>query len=59
MEASDATIHRVAVGSYVGLYNGRITEVNQDNIKIVELVPDGAGCWVERESTIVMVKSDA
>lgn len=59
VEASDATLHRVAVGSYLGLYNGRITAVNQDNVKIVELIPDGAGCWAERETTVTMVKSDA
>lgn len=58
VEASDGTLHRVAVGGYVGLYNGRIVAVNQENVKVVELIPDGAGCWVERETTISMVKSD-
>jgi type IV pilus assembly protein PilP len=59
VEASDFTLHRVAVGGYLGLYNGRITEVNQNNIKVIELIPDGAGCWVERETVVAMVKSDA
>jgi type IV pilus assembly protein PilP len=57
VEASDATLHRVAVGSYLGLNNGRITIVSQSNVKVIELIPDGAGCWVERETTIKMVKS--
>lgn len=59
VEASDATLHRVAVDGYVGLYNGRITEVNPDNVKVIELIPDGAGCWVERETVVTMVKTDA
>jgi type IV pilus assembly protein PilP len=59
VEASDATLHRVAVGNYLGLYNGRITGVNQDNVKVIELIPDGAGCWVERETVVAMVESDA
>ena len=59
VEASDATLHRVAVGGYVGLYNGRITEVSPDNVKVLELIPDGAGCWVERETVVAMVKTDA
>ncbi|XQW84765.1 pilus assembly protein PilP [Thalassotalea piscium] len=59
VEASDSTLHRVAVGNYVGLYNGRISEVNQNNIKVIELIPDGSGCWVERETVVTMVKSDA
>jgi type IV pilus assembly protein PilP len=57
VEASDATLHRVAVDSYLGLNNGRITVVNSFNVKVIELVPDGSGCWVERETTIKMVKS--
>lgn len=59
VEASDETLHRVAVGNYVGLYNGRITEVNQNNVKVIELIPDGAGCWVERETVVAMVDSNA
>lgn len=59
VEASDTTLHRVAVGHYLGLYNGRITDVNQDNVKVIELIPDGAGCWVERETVVAMVESDS
>ena len=58
VEASDATLHRVAVGGYVGMYNGRITDVSQNSVKVVELIPDGAGCWVERETVVTMVKAD-
>ncbi|OKY26799.1 MULTISPECIES: pilus assembly protein PilP [Thalassotalea] len=59
VQASDSTLHRVAVGSYLGLYNGRITEVSQDKVKVVELIPDGAGCWVERETTVAMVEAES
>lgn len=58
IEASDSTLHRVSIGSYLGLYNGRITSVGQEEIIIVELIPDGAGCWVERETTISMIDSE-
>jgi len=57
VEASDATLHRVAVGNYLGLYNGRITDVSHTNVKVIELIPDGAGCWVERETIVAMVES--
>lgn len=56
LEASDASVHRVAVGHYLGLYHGRITVVSQDHIKVIELIPDGAGCWVERETLVSMVQ---
>jgi len=59
VEASDSTLHRVAVGSYVGLYHGKITTVSQDNVKVLELIPDGAGCWVERETVVTMTQTSA
>ena len=59
LEASDNTLHRVAVGSYVGLYYGRITSVSQANVKVLELIPDGAGCWVERETVVTMTQASA
>ncbi|MCH2058938.1 MAG: pilus assembly protein PilP [Thalassotalea sp.] len=59
VEASDSTLHRVSIGNYVGLYNGRITEVSSESVKVIELTPDGAGCWVERETEIEMFESDS
>lgn len=58
VEASDSSLHRVLVGSYLGLYYGRVTAVNQEQIKILELIPDGAGCWVERETVVSMVSAN-
>jgi len=59
VEASDSTLHRVTAGNYMGLYNGKITEVNSQHVKILELTPDGAGCWVERETVIDMIEVDS
>ncbi|MEW6995338.1 pilus assembly protein PilP [Colwelliaceae bacterium MEBiC 14330] len=58
LEASDLSLHRVAVGNYLGLYNGRITQVSAKSVKIIELAPDGSGCWVEREATLNIVQSE-
>jgi type IV pilus assembly protein PilP len=58
LEASDMSLHRVAVGNYLGLYNGRITQVSAKTVKIIELAPDGAGCWIEREATLEIVQSE-
>lgn len=57
MEASDFTLHRVSIGSYLGLFDGHITEVSTKSVKLVELTPDGAGCWVERETVIKIAQS--
>ncbi|MBL4940758.1 MAG: pilus assembly protein PilP [Colwellia sp.] len=57
VEASDFTLHRVSVGGYLGLFNGHIKEVSAKSVKLVELTPDGAGCWVERETLIKIAQS--
>ncbi len=59
VEASDFTLHRVAIGSYMGLFNGHITEVNAKSVKLIELTPDGAGCWMERETVIKIALSES
>ncbi|MBL4822990.1 MAG: pilus assembly protein PilP [Colwellia sp.] len=59
VEASDFTLHRVAIGSYMGLFNGHIIEVNARSVKLVELTPDGVGCWVERETVIKISLSES
>ena len=49
---SDGSLHRVSVGNFMGLFRGRITAVNNTQIQLIEMVPDGTGCFKER-STVV------
>ena len=48
--APDKVTYKVSAGNYVGQNDGRITGVYTDRIEIVELVPDGAGGWLERQA---------
>ena len=57
IEATDSTLHRIKVGSYLGLYDGQVTSVSDQDIKVLELTPDGAGCWVESETVMKLVQS--
>ena len=50
----DRVTHRIRSGNYLGLNDGRITAVFEDRIEIVELVPDGAGGWLERPAKIAL-----
>ncbi len=59
VEASDFTLHRVSKGSYLGLFNGRIAEVSNKSVKVRELTPDGAGCWVERETIMKIAQTES
>lgn len=59
VQASDGSLHRVTEGNYVGLYHGRIVTVSDNKVTVVELIPDGAGCWKEREATVKLADSVA
>jgi type IV pilus assembly protein PilP len=50
----DRVTYRVRPGNYMGLSDGRITAVFEDRIEMVELVPDGAGGWLERQAKIAL-----
>lgn len=49
----DGGIHRVQVGNYLGRDHGRIVDMGQSFVAVVEIVSDGtADGWVERPRTI-------
>jgi len=50
----DKVTHRVTVGNYLGQNDGRVTQVTETKISITELVPDGAGGWIERPASIAL-----
>jgi len=52
--APDRVTYRVRPGMYMGQNDGRITAVYEDRIEMVELVPDGAGGWLERQAKIAL-----
>ncbi|WP_036141297.1 pilus assembly protein PilP [Lysobacter sp. HA18] len=52
--APDKVTYRVRAGDYMGQSDGRVTAVFEDRIELVELVPDGAGGWLERPATLAL-----
>lgn len=52
--APDKVTYRVRPGVYLGQSDGRVTAVYEDRIELIELVPDGAGGWLERPATIAL-----
>jgi len=47
-------VHRVQVGHYMGQSEGRIIEINESAIYLVEIVPDGIGGYIERDASIAI-----
>lgn len=45
-------IYQVGVGNYLGQNYGRIVQIEENSIKLREVVQDAAGDWVERMATL-------
>lgn len=51
-------IYQVRAGNYVGQNYGVVTGVGETEVKLKELVQDGAGDWTERSSTLQLQQAD-
>lgn len=54
VKAPDGTIHRVLPGNYMGQQYGRITAIEPDAIRLVEIVPDREGGWQKRKASLAL-----
>ena len=54
IEDAESDAHRLEVGNYLGKNHGRIVEVTEASVALVEIVPDGRGGWVERPKRIML-----
>lgn len=52
--APDKVTYKVSPGVYMGQSDGRVTGVFEDRIELIELVPDGAGGWLERPASLAL-----
>jgi type IV pilus assembly protein PilP len=56
MRSSEPLVYRVGVGNYIGQNHGRIVQVAETTILLIELIPDGSGRWDERLSSLSLVE---
>ena len=56
IRSPDGKVHRVKAGNYMGLNFGQITSVTETEVKLKEMVQDGAGDWSERESSLQLAQ---
>ena len=56
IRAPDDTIHRAQAGNYLGQNFGEIQKVTDGKLFVNELVSGGNNNWVERKSSIAIVK---
>jgi type IV pilus assembly protein PilP len=52
VRTSDGLIHRVTSGNFMGQNDGRITEISESEIDLVEIISDGIGGYIERDAAV-------
>lgn len=52
VQTKDGMIHRVLPGNYLGQNDGKITEIGESKISLIEIVPDGMGGFMERPAAL-------
>ena len=52
VQTSDGLIHRVVPGNYLGQNDGRISDISESEIELVEIISDGIGGYIERDAAI-------
>ncbi len=52
VQDSAGLIHRVVPGNYMGQNDGRIVNIDESGIELVEIISDGIGGYLEREAGI-------
>ncbi len=51
---NEGGIHRVKSGQFLGKNHGRIVAINESQLELVEIVPNGRGGWLARPRSITL-----
>ena len=59
VRSNDGTIHRVKVGNYMGLNYGKVLEISDTEIKLMEIVPDKKPkTWREQPASLALITEE-
>ena len=54
--SSEGAIHRVTMDNFMGRNHGRIVDIVEEQIELIEIVPDGQGCYEERTTRLALIE---
>lgn len=54
VQTADGLVHRVSVGDHMGQNYGRIIAISDSEIKLMEIIADGLGGYLERPAAIAL-----
>jgi type IV pilus assembly protein PilP len=56
MLSAEGTVHRVTIDNFMGENNGRILNIREEAIELLEIVPNGTGGWLERPTKVALAE---
>ena len=54
VRTKDKTIYRVKAGNYMGHNHGQITHIDENDIELTEIIPNGQGGYRERQASLAL-----
>lgn len=54
VRTTDKTIYRVKAGNYMGKNHGQITRIDDNDIELTEIIPNGQGGYRERQASLAL-----
>ncbi|HBV76125.1 MULTISPECIES: pilus assembly protein PilP [Vibrio] len=54
VQTPEGTVLKLQEGEYIGLNNGKVAQVTSQYILIKETLPDGLGCWQQRNVKLAL-----
>lgn len=52
VDDGSGSVHQVLKGNYLGKNHGRIVEIHNDAVAVIELISNGKDSWIERPRTL-------
>jgi type IV pilus assembly protein PilP len=52
VQSKDGLVHKIQPGNYLGQNDGKVTEISGSKIRLVEIIPDGLGGYIERPASL-------
>jgi type IV pilus assembly protein PilP len=56
VKAPDSVVYRVTRGDHMGQNYGAITKIDDSEIKLTEIIPDGFGGWMQRPASLALAQ---
>jgi type IV pilus assembly protein PilP len=56
VKAPDRVVHRVTRGNHLGQNFGTITKIDDSEITLTEIIPDGFGGWMQRPASLALAQ---